>query len=628
MKKFFGAVLMVLYIFVNTFTVNISAEGSVLQYGYIAAVAYDEDAVTGEEALFVQVYDSFGLENIYQCAAGVVVNGTTYESLALAEQAIESETYGEFVLNDQGEITKINCSKNFPADKQVNATIDFVVYNDGQLEVYPKFNYILKDCTAMLAVYNRDGRMLGVSQTEVTTSNYDECVLTLSATKDYVGLTAKVFFWQYGETVAPVGNAVPKRIVAAEGDVQYGYIGAVAYDIDDVTLEDKMFIQVLSDDGVEALEFKNNGVILGDETLLGDGTVDVGAIAEDTEKSEAVAEYLDGKVIQFAKNYEGKISRIITSDYASAEFALTYENVENAQFDMKTNSFSADTSSVAADEASTVFFVLEDEFERSSVGKILDIEHGIWCNLIGVYADGNAVDNNIFVVDAASLSEISSEMGLAVVTAVYTTENEDAETVGVIELLVRGDEVGAETTTDVWTEVNDVLTIGDLVKVNVNDYGKIDKLAMVWDADETIRIFKTDSAENLADLAPLYERGDAEAGLNETFVGGKVVNCYNNKIYFSEADDAVAYRLPQASYIYVIDDSGRNVEIKKGTTSSFKVYEVLYDGEAGRVTLSDGTIFENVADADAQQAADYVYLRTYNDKVVDVVIVKGTARFK
>ena len=203
-----------------------------------------------------------------------------------------------------------------------------------------------------------------------------------------------------------------------------------------------------------------------------------------------------------------------------------------------------------------------------------------------------------------------------------------------IEALVNGEELVADTTADVETDV----TPGDIVKIKVDGNGLISAIDMVvdFDVDKNNNIVRVtpdeDDSKLLAyapDFAPVFvENGD------EKIFGGKVLNYRKSSntatLAIDEKGTTDEFKLSQAENIIGIDDNGRLLEVKKGSASSFKFYEDLYDAEVASVTVTvdKKDVATEAAQADAQNVADFVFVREYDGRVADVVIVKGIADAK
>jgi len=391
-----------------------------------------------------------------------------------------------------------------------------------------------------------------------------------------------------------------------EGDVisaaaNYAYVTAVADEEDILTGKKTAIIQMVTADGVVALNLKASGAKLDGVSVNADDDL-------------ADLEALEGQVIKFAKNAANNITVIDTK----AKFAETSAAVNKAgEYDAEDLRFvGAATFFVDAD--AYVFFIAK-EAEDSYLGSVEDLADGESYEIIAKYADKKADDNNIVVVNAVE-GKAGVKAGLAVITAVGTSENEDGESILAVEALVNGEAVAADTTFKVWDEVADDLTPGDIVKVKVAN-NLFTAIEIVYDFDEDVRV---KDSNTLAGYAVKATKLYSEKGEEEIF-GGKVDDYRKNSTTATIGEDTA--KLSQATNVIVIDANGRKLEVKKGSVANFKYFEKLYTEATVDVTIGD-VEFEDADAEDAQCAADYVYVRKYEDRVTDIVIVKGAEDMK
>ena len=445
---------------------------------------------------------------------------------------------------------------------------------------------------------------------KIAGTTYDICDEAYNADKIKVGAGGTFYINKYGKIAAFNKDEALASGVAAN----YGYVAELYTAIPEGKREYKFYAEIVTAEGVKTFEFYKNATI--DEIKVVDGETVEDAADFGYNFIGALAGYeLEGTIVSYTVRADGTLNTIKTVDYDEAEFEVASDAIATAKFVAEDTELTGKL--LAAD--AKIFFIDEDDAANSVIGTVADLADKEIYEVIAMYTefDENDADATIVLIDGSE-ARISETAGLAVVTSVGTTENEDAETVGAIGLLLDGAEAEYETTYDAYDAVDEELTVGDIVRVNVNAAGKLAVIEIAWNADEDIRDFDT-----LAGPSYVLE---AEDGEDVKFVGGKVTNYNNNKFYFG---DATAYRLSQAKNVYVVDASGRNVEIKKGSTSSFKVFENLYNGtETVDVKNDKEVIAEDVDAADAQQAADYVYIRVYDDKVVDAVVVKGVTSIR
>ena len=316
-----------------------------------------------------------------------------------------------------------------------------------------------------------------------------------------------------------------------------------------------------------------------------------------------------------------------------------YPEAVNAEYDSDDNRF---VGKFYLDTNSYVFFIAYETVEKANgekeevlvpedcyLGTEADLADGESYDIFAKYADKKADDNNIVVVKDIAGSA-GRKAGLAVLTSVGTSENEDGEQIYAIEALVNGEEIAADTTAEVYEKFSGTkapdLTAGDIVKVKVDANGVVTAINLVFDLAEDVRA-KYDEDAKLADYALAFSDAYYTATGDEAIVGGVVENY--RKTSSTATIGGEGYKLSNASNIIVIDANGRKLEVKKGSASNFKTFDALYAEDADKVDVTIGdALYEGVDVDDAKVAADYVFVREYDGRVTDVVIVKGVEDMK
>ena len=181
----------------------------------------------------------------------------------------------------------------------------------------------------------------------------------------------------------------------------------------------------------------------------------------------------------------------------------------------------------------------------------------------------------------------------------------------------------AETTPEVATGL--MPTKGDVVKLSLNKQGLISSIKYVWDFDLGVRNLTSNEPKPLATGDNAYTISNPD----ETLAGG-VVTAFDNTKDIATIDGR-EYKLSKEKNIYVVDNTGRSLAIKNNAGSSFKYFPDLYNTVEGTLTLTDlyGTATEtgdmSIAEnrLAAMKYADHIYIRTYEGKPIDLIIVKG-----
>ncbi len=410
-----------------------------------------------------------------------------------------------------------------------------------------------------------------------------------------IGAGGTFYIDKYGKIAAFNEDAALATGVAAN----YAYVTAAAIDTDVLTGENTAIVQMITAEGLVALNIKSTNAKVNGAAFSADD--------EATNTTGELEALLKNKVVKYTKDSSDKIKTITTADADEDITAATGATGAGKTYDAENGKIG--TKYVDAD--AIVFFIAGDA-EDSFLGSVADLEDEVDYTVNALYADEKAEDNNILVVAVASA--ISPKANMGVLTAIGTSANDEGEEIYAVEVLVNGETIVAETTADVYPVAN--LTVGDIVKVKVGSDGLISSLEIVYNFGEGVRDLSTPFAGVTA----------TEVTSSADYVGGKVINYKKSSTQATVADNngAATIKLSQAQNVIVIDANGRDLEIKKSSASNFKAFEELYNyaNATVNVSINKATAAEKAL-AEAQKAADYVYARLYDGKVVDLVIVKG-----
>lgn len=414
-----------------------------------------------------------------------------------------------------------------------------------------------------------------------------------------VGDGGTFYIDKYGKIAAFNEDAALATGVAAN----YAYVTAVAFDKDILTGKATAIVQMVTAEGVVALNIKATGAKLNGETIAAlEVNDDDEVIGDDVDAIKA----LENQMIKYTKNSSDLITAITELD-EDDDITGGMSTLEDKEYDAEDNRF---VDGFYLDANSYVFFIAADA-EDSFLGTEADLADGESYTIYGKYADKKAEENNIAVIKLEAGSA-GKKAGLAVITSVGVSENEDGEAIFSIEAIVNGELIAADTTAEVTTEV----TPGDIVKIKVAGNGLISAIDMVFD-------FDIDEKE---DLIIDLETAQKYASEGKEVVDGGIVDNFRDASKTATIGD-VDFKLTQAANVIVIDDNGRKIEMKKGSVSSFKYFKDLYAEDVTSVKVTvDGEVVEDAATQDEAKAyADMVFARKYDGRVTDVIIIKGSA---
>ena len=557
----------------------------------------DNDGITGYDVVMVEVAATGVVKSVSSDGtvafkkAAVLPDGGSLSSLDID---VDDETQ-KIVITKDGE--EIEFSELAEWDVlSILAANDDADYITAEVISNPVVGTISAD-------YNSD-TSLGGKGFRIDGNKYDVAQGAYEATNLSVGDGGTFYIDKYGKIAAFNEDSA----LASGVSGNYGYVWkAIAEDdsIDDTTVT----LQLVTANGVEifdlatSVKFKGNGI---DKTLKpADANITGNTVAD---ANTFFGQALAGQVIKYTKNSSNRINNITLADY-NDKFELIKSDV--------TGTFDADNGKVGStyiDDDAVIFFIDDSDVDKCSIGTLADFEDETSYTLLKVYADNKATDNNIVVVKGG-LDNVGAKSNVAVITDVAKSENEDGDEIYSLTYLLDGAEVTADTvaTSDIKTSL-DTLTEGDVVKVKTNSAGKVNNIQFVWNFKDGVR----SGAETLTP-GGLVTSGD------EVFDGGAVYS-YKDTSEEVTFKSGKSYKLSKASNVYVIDATGRNVTVKNGSSSNYKYYEDLYEADNKVEIKIDGNVQATVNPGKVDEFAaytDYVYVRQYDSKVVDVVIVKG-----
>ncbi len=446
-------------------------------------------------------------------------------------------------------------------------------------------------------------------------------------------------------------------------------------------------LQLITADGVEVFNLKNNATLcaagtgtdyqIDIETWVdanSDGVVNSSEVGySEWQKVDA----FDGTVVQFTKNSNGYITKLAAAGYkktSADDFNFT------ASFTGSNLEYDADNSRLIGGgyvEEDAIVFITSSDAANCKLGSLADLSDKNKYTVLASYKDKKADYTSILVVGYTDIAAASSTDAIAVITEAGDTTNENGEAIWTLSYYQDGQLVEAvKTTADV--AAGSQPTAGDIVKVKLGSDGLIVKIDTVWNFTTAVRTAKiADLDGTAADYAlatPNLALMAANSTLGEAFYGGYVTSFAKNSKLFAvdngittwdhDGDDpdgdgfkadgtttATApvaitcaksdLKLTNAENIYVIDATGRTLSIDTATAGDFTyLSDKLYDGTTNVNIFDDEGKFINdtafttgygtateaavaISAVTAQKYADHIYVRMYEDKLIDVVIVKG-----
>ena len=297
------------------------------------------------------------------------------------------------------------------------------------------------------------------------------------------------------------------------------------------------------------------------------------------------------------------IKKIITAGYDEEEFdilgnAISNEEYSAEDFEIGRTSFEEDT---------IVFYIEKDgdiiKESKSYIGTLADLEDKAIVSG-QAYVDNKAnADANILVLENA-VTSTSSSTNIAIIVDIEDATNEDEEDIYTLTVLYNGEEVTLNTDADVYDDMYTGLTIGDIVKIKVNGNNIITSLTSVYNFDEDVR------AKNTA-VTGIANIGDADD--IEYFVAGYADEYASTSKKITIGSDS--FKLSNCDNVYVIDNSGREINLFVGTAADFYWDKYLVDKTT--VTIDDDDSYT------PEDVMDFVIVRIYDNDEAEAVIIKG-----
>lgn len=405
--------------------------------------------------------------------------------------------------------------------------------------------------------------------------------------------------------------------LATGTSANYAYIYGVAIEEPDFgTTGATVKLQMVTADGVAIYEVNNNATVKYTDTNtykanVNDWTYDesTSTLTGDTNNVYAKIQALVGEVVKYTKNASGYINGLTAAAY---DDKFEVGNITTATASQAYDEENGKIGSTYVDEDALVFVIDASSASDSYLGSIADLEDENEYTINKTYATNRAEDYDVIVIDASGITSAGKTSSLAVIVEAGEATNDDGEDVWELTYYIDGEKVTAKTDADV--AAGTLPTIGDVVKVKVGSAGVITDITSVVDFADGVRDITTAGVNATV----------ASVTGNEAWAGGRV-EAYKQ----SSAQATIGgntYKLSQAANTYIIDVNARgNVTVSK--SGSYKYWAKIYDNASYTGTLdlykNDVKVKDGASLAEAQEYADYVYVRTYEGKVKDVVVVRG-----
>jgi len=551
----------------------------------------DNDFVNGYDVIFVEVgitavVDEVANSRVTFKESALLPNGGAISSITVNE----SYTDELFVFYKGGKEISVSDLKEWDA-----ITIIAEKKNADYITCHVVENTVKGTVSSMTASYTSDtgyAYRIGESSYDAAFASY--CTYTLQ-----IGDTGLFYIDRYGKLAAFKDTS--------DEFAKYGFVLYAAYETGGVS--DNIYqIKMITDEGCKIYDVagKLNYYEAGNGYRV-------------TVSSDNFFETYDflGKnqfsLIKYNVNANDEISTIYEADYDYDKFATVSVN--------QSGSYDAANLSIGnriIDEDATVFmigttptydiptldiygYVTNDVItlgsinykinpSESFVGTLADLVDSAYYTYMS-YLTSTGDDANLLVI-TSGYGAISNDSSIAVINSVSTNMNDDGDDILTISYYQDGELLeDVNTTNDVYNMAYS-LSEGDIVKIKTKSDGVIMSLSTLVDFGDDIRF-----ADGSIDV------NSAKVGTN-----GKQNTIFGMASAFTKSTrtatiNGTSYRLSSASNIYVID-------------STLKVGKVDL-GSAGDYEWNGNGV------SDVDEYADWLFVRTYDGRVEDVVIIKS-----
>ena len=418
----------------------------------------------------------------------------------------------------------------------------------------------------------------------------------------------------------------------------YGYVFNTL--VTDKNMDKEVQVKLITANGAELLTFAssvNVSLANGNKaTFKTSDITDENVKNDDATQNGFTVTDLKGQVVKYTKNSSGALKTIVFANYN--------DSFESVSYTSATETYDADNYRLGKyiDKDSKVFFVNKSDADKCSLGTPEDLSDNNTYKVLAFYADSKAEENNIVVIEG-NTNTSSKATSLAVITSAATAKDENDNDIMTLSYIVDGTVVKDVNTIDdvdivsgEGKALNVTLNAGDIVRIKTNSAGKISGITVLWDMAEDVR------ADYDTTYATQKTTGDpAGTRDGETLYGGAVTAAKDSdKVYFGKLDwnkkdsttgkvialaDQVTewVNLGKAKNVYTVQTiRDGKVQVKKG--GSFNYVKQMFDNTGSYNFVYNGTETKDaVNEANLAKYVDHVFVREYDGRIEDVVIVKA-----
>ncbi len=429
---------------------------------------------------------------------------------------------------------------------------------------------------------------------------------------------------------------------ASTGNGNYAYIIKAVGDTDDFGNKTLTIKMLTAKDGIRTWNVASNLTIRdhknstkANEAIF--GTADISRYkVKDDDTLGATANALTGQVIKYSTNSSSQISAIelvADNDDDSNHLSLMYDYGDSdVTYEAEDQRFVGSRRTFVGENA-IVFFVNGENDDNAEVGTIADIADNETYNGVSLYDEESEGPKLIVIDDENAATGISTSSSAIVIEGVGTTTNSEGTVVTTLSYYQDGtlkDAMASETINEGNNVSISEYNEGDMALISLNANGEIKSI-------KPIVMFDSDYVRD--DATPDFPTGQIFNNDTKNVTDeGVAVKKSGSRITITDANggNERSYNISGAN-VYVYDVAKARNNLTVGSTGSVLINQTLLNGSSfGKDDDLIYNVYTNdygtIAETPAYALCDYVYVRTYEDDVIDVLVIKaadfGTLRYE
>ncbi len=587
---------------------------------------YDTDTESGYDVIIVEV------------AATAVVDSVDANMVSFKNSQVGDGLYSNLVTNltvDEDDSSQI---VNIVKDGKEIAYTDLaewdvlsIIYNQDGPDYYD-IRVISNTVEGSVATVSASDTSATGSKYRIGDGTYDVAIGAYEADNLSAGDAGLFYIDEYGKIAA-----YNQDYSASVGSGNYAYIIQAIDNTDDFDTRALTLKILTAKDGVKTWNVAPNNLTIRNYEYSSEAkrifpNGDRYKVKDD-DNLAGTALALTGQVIKYSTNSASQISSIelVCEDDSSNHLNLM-QHYDKATYDADDSRFvgiEPTTKKTFVGENAIVFFVNDTDADVAEVGTIAEIADNADYTNVDLYDEESEGPSLIVINDKNASNGVATSSSAIVIDSVGTTTNSEGTIVDTISYYQDGTLKNANASENIDGNLAS-FNQGDMALISLNASGEIKGITplVTFDADYV-----------RSDLAEDYPTGDIEDPMpsrNKVLAGAAVKkNGSRVTLYNPETKEDTSYNLSGAN-VYVYDVSKARNNLTVGSTGSILINSSLLNGSDWGSKDVEYTVYTNdggdLTTTPAFCLCDYVYVRTYDDDVIDVLVIKapdfGTLRFR